>query len=134
MENSFIFDLEKMSKTWIHKSRKWVESNSSDYLELKIIVKEKDESYDISYIWKMDNCKTLTNLRPIEILAIYNFDFKDDCSIGDEESSGVSVHKNEMTKIMINYLLMDNNELRKYCGLTNVNIYRQNIIRNLQNL
>ena len=134
MQNSFIFNLKKMEKTWIHKSRKWVQSNSGDYLELKIIVQEKDKTYDISYIWNMENCKTLTNFRPNEIFTIYNFDFKDECCIGDDESSGIIVHKNEMTKIMIEYLLMDNKELCKYSGLTEVNTYRQIIMKNLQNL
>ena len=36
MQNTFIFNLEEKSETWIHKSRKWVQSNSGDYLELKI--------------------------------------------------------------------------------------------------
>ena len=134
MQNTFIFNLKEMGKTWIHKLRKWVESNSGDYLELKIIVQEKDKTYDIYYIWNMDNCKTLSNLRPNEIFTIFKFNFKDECCIGDEESSGVIVHKNEMTKIMIDYLLMDNDELRKYSGLTEINTYRQTIIRNLQNL
>ena len=39
-----------------------------------------------------------------------------------------------MTKIMIDYLLMDNDELKKYSGLTEVNTYRQIIIRNLKEL
>lgn len=134
MQNTFIFNLKEMEKTWIHKSRKWIQSNSGDYLELKIIVQEKDETYDISYIWNMENCKTLSNLRPNEIFTIYNFNFKDECCIGDNESSGVIVHKNEMTKIMIDYLLMDNDELKKYSGLTEVNTYRQIIIKNLQQL
>ena len=134
MQNSFIFNLKKKEKTWIHKSRKWVQSNSGDYLELKIIVQEKDETYDISYIWNMENCKTLSNFSPDEIFAIYNFNFKDECCIGNDESSGVIIHKNEMTKIMIEYLLMDNKELCKYSGLTEVNTYRQIIMKNLQNL
>ena len=134
MQNTFIFNLKEMEKTWIHKSRKWIQSNSGDYLELKIIVQEKDETYDISYIWNTENCKTLSNLRPNEIFTIYNFNFKDECCIGDDESSGVIVHKNEMTKIMIDYLLMDNDELKKYSGLTEVNTYRQIIIRNLKEL
>jgi len=134
MQNTFIFNLKEMGKTWIHKSRKWVQSNSGDYLELKIIVQEKDETYDISYIWNMENCKTLSNLRPNEIFTIYNFDFKDECCIGDEDSSGVIVNKNEMTKIMIEYLLMNNEELCKYSGLTEVNTYRQIIMKNLENL
>ena len=134
MQNTFIFNLKEMGKTWIHKSRKWVQSNSGDYLELKIIVQEKNETYDISYIWNMENCKTLSNLRPNEIFTIYNFDFKDECCIGDEDSSGVIVNKNEMTKIMIEYLLMNNEELCKYSGLTEVNTYRQTIIKNLQQL
>ena len=41
MQNTFIFNLKEMEKTWIHKSRKWIQSNSGDYLELKIIVQEK---------------------------------------------------------------------------------------------
>ena len=134
MQNTFIFNLKEMGKTWIHKSRKWVQSNNGDYLELKIIVQEKDETYDISYIWNMENCKTLSNLRPNEIFTIYNFDFKDECCIGDEDSSGVIVNKNEMTKIMIEYLLMNNEELCKYSGLTEVNTYRQIIMKNLENL
>jgi len=134
MQKTFIFNLKEMGKTWIHKSRKWIQSNSGDYLALKIIVQEKDETYDISYIWNMENCKTLSNLRPNEIFTIYNFNFKDECCIGDDESSGVIVHKNEMTKIMIDYLLMDNDELKKYSGLTEVNTYRQAIIKNLQQL
>ena len=134
MENTFIFNLKKMGKTWIHKSRKYAETNSGDYLELKIIVIEKDETYDISYIWNMENCKTLSNFSPNEIFRIFKFDFEDEYCIGDEDSSGVIVHKNEMTKIMIDYLLMDNEELSKYSGLTCVNRYRQNIMRNLENL
>jgi hypothetical protein len=123
-----------MKKTWIHKSRKWAQSNSGDYLELKIIVQENNERYYIFYIWNMDNCQTLSNFRPNEILTIYKFDYKYDCCMGDNISSCVEVKKNKTTEIMIMYLLMDDEELIKYWFVFDVNIYRLSIISSLEKL
>ena len=101
-------------------------TESNDFIELKIIVIEKNEKYNISYLWNLDYSK---NKSKELVLFLLGFDF-----LNNEETYGVIVHKNKMSEVMIDYLLMDNDELRKYSGLTCVNIYRQNIMKNLANL
>jgi hypothetical protein len=79
--------------------------------------------YDISYSYKYSNNESALRANP----------FFYSKNIQEFDKEGVIVYKNEMTDQMINYLLMDSEELSKKCGMFWVQ-YKIKIMESLANL
>ena len=80
--------------------------------------------YDISYIYEFEgNEKSRMVLHP--------FYSDEDEKILDAVAEGVIVYKNKMTEIMIEYLLLDSEELEKITNLITAQSYRTNIMLSL---
>jgi hypothetical protein len=80
--------------------------------------------YDISYIYEFEgNEKSRMVLHP--------FYSDEDEKILDAVAEGVIVYKNKMTEIMIEYLLLDSEELEKITNLITAQSYRKNIMLSL---
>ena len=80
--------------------------------------------YDISYSYKFEGSEeSRLNLHP----------FYNDKTIVDE-AEGVIVYKNKMTEMMIEYLLLDSEELKKVSNITSAQCYRASIMLSLNPL
>jgi len=79
--------------------------------------------YDISYSYEYSNNESALRANP----------FFYSKNIQEFDKEGVIVYKNEMTDQMINYLLMDSEELSKKCGMFWVQ-YKIKIMESLANL
>ena len=79
--------------------------------------------YDISYSYEYSNNESALRANP----------FFYSKNIQEFDKEGVIVYKNEMTDQMINYLLMDSEELSQKCGMFWVQ-YKIKIMESLANL
>ena len=99
----------------------------SSYCNVTIKVIEKISGgkpiYDISYSYEYSNNESALRANPF----FYNK------NIQEFDKEGVIVYKNEMTDQMINYLLMDSEELSQKCGMFWVQ-YKIKIMESLANL
>ena len=91
------------------------DNNELYYCNVTINIKELKYSngiihYDISYLYTYsDNLEQSKQCNPFYYSSdIYN----------SNDMYGVIIIKNEMTTIMVEYLMMDFDELQKYCGST----------------
>ena len=75
--------------------------------------------YDISYTWICQNGNIL------------HHPFYDDREFLDNSRSGDIVFKNSLSEKMIEFLVMDNSELDKHCGMTTALTYKKQIIKSL---
>jgi hypothetical protein len=106
-------------------------SNNNPFLNVSIIVKllqytDDKQYYDLSYKYEF-NKGNLTNVDEIKIIKQKLLNF----GLNKGSMKGEIIFKNDMTSIMIKYLLMDDITLEKYTGLTTVEHYRKNIMISL---
>jgi hypothetical protein len=124
-----------MSSTIILSERsntfKIVSSTFDDvYFLLKIIVKELryesgKEYYDISYEYEFNGSNKL-NSKQNNILKVELHPFYKEDNVNRE---GEIVYKNEMLTKMIEYLLMNDDELEIHTGFTTSQTYRINLMK-----
>ena len=105
-------------------------SNDKSYYLIKIIVKELlyDDGkifYDIGYEYKFNGLQTSK-----QIIHPY-YQTKD---VVDLDLEGVIVFKNKMTETMVEYLLLDPEELENQSGSSTAQSYRTNIMIGLARL
>jgi hypothetical protein len=79
--------------------------------------------YDISYHYQFEGIE--------ENRMILHPFYNDDNENIMDHAEGVIVYKNKMTEIMIDYLLLDSEELEKVSILTTAQTYRTNIMLSL---
>ena len=108
--------------------------DSSPYLEVKIIVTEKEYEnkkrfYYVDYNYKIITKSDLCEAKSFNIFR-NTFPFKnDDCN-----SNGEVIYKNELTSKMIDYILMDDEELEKYTNNNTAQTYRSELMKALVSL
>lgn len=108
-------------------------SHKTNYFDITFIIKDTHFKYDITYLWEFSD--SILN-SPIHYLKnrIYPFpinDYCEDCQISFDKE-GVILKKNSLTKLMIQYLLMDDDELKEQnIGNTHPQYYRVNIMKSL---
>ena len=91
------------------------------YCDVSIIVEEKEQIYDITYKY----CYSSHNQ------SKYAHPFYDKPLLYEKNSKGEIIHKNMMTREMINLLLLDDQELQKYIGNATPNHYRKVIMHSI---
>lgn len=106
-------------------------SNNNPFLNVSIIVKllqytDGNQYYDITYNYEF-NKGNLTDVDEIKMIKKNMLNF----GLNKDSMKGEIIFKNDMTSIMIKYLLMDDITLEKYTGLTTVEHYRKNIMISL---
>lgn len=77
--------------------------------------------FSVEYIYNGSNENKLKMLKNLDLLTDEN-----------EEYTGDILHSNPMIEQMIQYLIMDNDELIKYTGLTTADRYKLQIINSLK--
>jgi hypothetical protein len=105
-------------------------SNDKSYYLIKIVVKELlyDDGkifYDIGYEYEFNGLQTSK-----QIIHPY-YHTKD---VVDLDLEGVIVFKNKMTETMVEYLLLDSEELENESGSSTAQTYRTNIMIGLARL
>lgn len=96
---------------------------NSGSIELRLTVAEKNECYNLSYIWS--DLQQTTQLNPVDINhPAYPL-------LEDDDMEGVIVSKNGITTQLIEHLVMNDEDLEKVCGNGTANDYRVRIIRSL---
>jgi hypothetical protein len=108
--------------------------DSSPYLEVKIIVTEKEYEnkkrfYYVDYDYKIITKSDLCEAKSFNIFK-NTFPFKnDDCN-----SNGEVIYKNDLTSKIVDYLLMDDDELEKYTNNNTAQTYRSELMKALVSL
>ena len=109
-------------------------NEESPYLEVKITVTEKEYDdnkrfYYIDYDYKLI---VTSNICEAKLLNIFRriFPFNND----EYDSNGGVVYKNELVSKMVDYILMNDEELEKYTNLNTAQTYRTELMKALISL
>jgi len=116
---------------FIDETCNWDNIENIPYYNIKIIVKEMEYEnkkiyFDISYKYKFIKSTDVAHFENDRIL-IHAHPFANNMDSAD----GDIIIKNEMTEKMIDYLLMDDEELLKNTGCSTVQRYRINIMKSI---
>ena len=116
---------------FIDETRNWNDITNIPHYNIKIIVKEleyenKKICFDITYKYKFIKSDDISNFENDTVL-VNAHPFQHNI----ESADGDIIIKNAMTEKMIEYLLMDENELVKESGYSTAQRYRVNIMNSI---
>ena len=105
--------------------------SNNPFLNVSIIVKvlqytDGKQYYDLSYKYEF-NKGDLTDADKIRMIKKNMLNF----GLNEDSIEGEIIFKNDMISSMITYLLMDDETLENYTGLTTTEQYRKNIMISL---
>jgi len=105
--------------------------SNNQFLNVSIIVKvlqytDAKQYFDISYKYEF-NKGDLTDADKIRMIKKNMLNF----GLNEDSIEGEIIFKNDMISSMITYLLMDDETLENYTGLTTTEQYRKNIMISL---
>jgi hypothetical protein len=110
--------------------------NNKSYYDVTIEVKllkyeDGNEFYDISYKFKYNHNNNYPNSKmPSSEMKLHPF-VDDGCNFISESANGDIVYKNDLSTVMVKFLLMSDDELSKFTNNTTPQHYRKNIMLSL---